>query len=375
MAPEQVRGEPLDARADLYSVGATLYRVLTGVPPFDAPSPMSVLAKHITDEVVPPRTRAPERSLPPEADRIVLRAMAKAPSDRYAVGQRDARGSRARAGRAGRHRLVDVAGGHAASDHDCDRDRDAVPVSRAEMPTVPIDDSDIVDGMGDRLRRADVDDYEWGLRRRRLLMRLLVPLGRWRRSRGASRSGCASAASAPTSSSASPTTPPATRTCCRTGRPLRGTIGKLNADGHGRRRLLPPAGRQGDARARRAPRGDSGRRSGAGALRRAGAPPGQERRARKGLGRVAAADDARSGRELPRGARVLGAGSETDRGRARSLHADGPLGTAARRVGERAERLAGRGDAAGGAGERARLPGPRRRSGLVRDLGRSGLAR
>ena len=52
MAPEQVRGEPLDARADLYSVGATLYRVLTGAPPFDALSPMSVLAKHLTDELV-----------------------------------------------------------------------------------------------------------------------------------------------------------------------------------------------------------------------------------------------------------------------------------------------------------------------------------
>src|SRR5262245_25625136 len=84
MAPEQVRGETLDARADVYSLGATLYRVLTGVPPFDAPSPMSVLSKHITDDVVPPRTRAPGRSLPLEADRIVLRAMAKSVDDRYA---------------------------------------------------------------------------------------------------------------------------------------------------------------------------------------------------------------------------------------------------------------------------------------------------
>ena len=84
MAPEQVRGEDLDARADIYSLGATLYRVLTGEPPFDAPSPMSVLSKHLTDDVVPPRSRAPGRSLPPDADRIVLRAMAKSVEDRYA---------------------------------------------------------------------------------------------------------------------------------------------------------------------------------------------------------------------------------------------------------------------------------------------------
>ena len=84
MAPEQVRGEDLDARADIYSLGATLYRVLTGEPPFDAPSPMSVLSKHLTDDVVPPRSRAPTRALPPDADRIVLRAMAKSAEDRYA---------------------------------------------------------------------------------------------------------------------------------------------------------------------------------------------------------------------------------------------------------------------------------------------------
>ena len=97
MAPEQVRGEELDARADIYSLGATLYRVLTGEPPFDAPSPMSVLSKHLTDDVVPPRDRAPD-----------ARAAARGRSDRAArdgevaggslrVGGRGAAGSRARA--------------------------------------------------------------------------------------------------------------------------------------------------------------------------------------------------------------------------------------------------------------------------------------
>jgi serine/threonine-protein kinase len=179
MAPEQVRGELLDARADLYSVGATLYRVLTGVPPFDAPSPMSILAKHLTDEVVPPRARAPDRMLPLDADRIVLRAMQKVAADRYAsaLEMRDdlerAVAERVGAGatssvlaspvRASRVQASPTAGA------------DPVPVSRADIPTVPIDDSDIV-GSGDRLRRADVDDYEWGLRRRRLVARLLFPL-------------------------------------------------------------------------------------------------------------------------------------------------------------------------------------------------------
>ncbi len=79
MAPEQVRGERIDARADIYSLGATLYRVLTGEPPFDAPSPMSVLTKHLTDDLIPPRDRLPGGALPLDADRIVLRAMARSP--------------------------------------------------------------------------------------------------------------------------------------------------------------------------------------------------------------------------------------------------------------------------------------------------------
>lgn len=171
MAPEQVRGEPLDARADLYSLGATLYRVLTGEPPFDAPSPISVLAKHLTDELIPPRTRAPERSLPPEADRIVMRAMAKSISDRYASAaelQAD---------------LEEVlASSSGISSSSAPRvGPTAAAVASAEAPTVAIEDSDIADiadigDIGDRLRRSDVDDFEWSMRRKRLLTRLVLPL-------------------------------------------------------------------------------------------------------------------------------------------------------------------------------------------------------
>ncbi len=83
MAPEHIRGEEVDARADVYSLGAVMYKAIAGVPPFWASSPMGVLTKHLTDEVVPPRDRASRRDLPPEADAIILKAMQKEPADRY----------------------------------------------------------------------------------------------------------------------------------------------------------------------------------------------------------------------------------------------------------------------------------------------------
>jgi serine/threonine-protein kinase len=83
MAPEHIRGEEVDARSDVYSLGAVMYKAIAGVPPFWASSPMGVLTKHLTDEVVPPRDRASRRDLPPEADAIILKAMKKDPADRY----------------------------------------------------------------------------------------------------------------------------------------------------------------------------------------------------------------------------------------------------------------------------------------------------
>jgi serine/threonine protein kinase len=229
MSPEQVRGEPLDARADLYSLGATLYRVLTGAPPFDAPSPMSILAKHLTDTLVPPRARAPERALPAEADRIVLRAMEKMASDRYPSAL-DMRDDLERA-------LADLGAAGARSSPTLTpppspSELAPVPVSRADMPTVPIDDSDIV-GMGSRLRRADVDDYEWAMRRRRRVTRLLFPLvacaaiaavvllvGRF----GGERADLVEH---------EPNNTPGEANLLPLGAPLRGTIGKLDGEGHG----------------------------------------------------------------------------------------------------------------------------------------------
>src|SRR5262249_37654713 len=59
MAPEQAAGKPLDARADIYAVGAILYELLTGSPPFTGMSVMEVLTRKLTQSPPPFVTRAP----------------------------------------------------------------------------------------------------------------------------------------------------------------------------------------------------------------------------------------------------------------------------------------------------------------------------
>jgi serine/threonine protein kinase len=61
MAPEHIRGDKVDARADVYAMGATFYKALTGVPPFVAPTPMGVLTMHLTGSLRPPSARPRDR--------------------------------------------------------------------------------------------------------------------------------------------------------------------------------------------------------------------------------------------------------------------------------------------------------------------------
>ncbi len=81
LSPEQARGERVDARSDLYSVGCLLYELLTGRPPFTGDSPVAIAYQHVRENPIPPSRVDPE--LPGWADPIVLRAMAKDPADRY----------------------------------------------------------------------------------------------------------------------------------------------------------------------------------------------------------------------------------------------------------------------------------------------------
>ena len=86
IAPEQIRGElDVDARADLYSLGATFYHMVTGRVPFDAPTPSAVMHKHLKEDLIPPDHLNPELSA--GVGEIIEVAMAKKPKNRYQTAE------------------------------------------------------------------------------------------------------------------------------------------------------------------------------------------------------------------------------------------------------------------------------------------------
>jgi serine/threonine protein phosphatase PrpC len=81
MAPEQVKGKRGDERTDIYSLGAMLYEMLTGVPPFEGNSPYMIMNARLVGDPVAPRKRNPEIS--PQVEEIILHALERNPHDRY----------------------------------------------------------------------------------------------------------------------------------------------------------------------------------------------------------------------------------------------------------------------------------------------------
>ena len=82
MSPEQATGgEHVDARSDIYSLGAVMYYLLTGQPPFAFDNPVKVMIAHASQDVTPPRQHNSE--IPVELEEIVLRCLEKEPEDRY----------------------------------------------------------------------------------------------------------------------------------------------------------------------------------------------------------------------------------------------------------------------------------------------------
>ncbi|MEU2035250.1 Stk1 family PASTA domain-containing Ser/Thr kinase [Nocardia amamiensis] len=81
LSPEQARGETVDARSDVYSVGCVLFEILTGEPPFTGDSPIAVAYQHVREDPRLPSHVFP--GVPRELDSVVLKAMSKNPANRY----------------------------------------------------------------------------------------------------------------------------------------------------------------------------------------------------------------------------------------------------------------------------------------------------
>jgi beta-lactam-binding protein with PASTA domain/tRNA A-37 threonylcarbamoyl transferase component Bud32 len=85
LSPEQARGEAVDPRSDLYSLGIVMYELLTGSVPFTGDSPVEIAMKHLSATAPPPSEV--REGVPRELDLVVMRALAKDPDDRYASAE------------------------------------------------------------------------------------------------------------------------------------------------------------------------------------------------------------------------------------------------------------------------------------------------
>lgn len=81
IAPEQINGEQVDGRADVYALGCVLFRAITGVAPFERDSDVAVMYAHLSSP--PPKATSLQPSLPNGVDDVLAKSMAKRPGDRY----------------------------------------------------------------------------------------------------------------------------------------------------------------------------------------------------------------------------------------------------------------------------------------------------
>ncbi|MDB4977189.1 MAG: Serine/threonine protein kinase PrkC, regulator of stationary phase [Myxococcaceae bacterium] len=83
MSPEQIRGETVDSRVDVYALGVMMYEMLVGKVPFDSPNSVNILMAHVHEQVPPMHELNPNVRIPPALEALVQKCMAKNPDDRY----------------------------------------------------------------------------------------------------------------------------------------------------------------------------------------------------------------------------------------------------------------------------------------------------
>jgi hypothetical protein len=136
MSPEQALGSRVDARTDLYGVGAVLFQLLTGAPPFEGNDSQEIVGRHLQEPV--PVASLSRDGIPPWLSRVVVRCMAKHPDDRYpsARAVRDA----LRAGRAaalGPGAGIDTPAATFAAPFDEESPTEAFPAARRKRGRTP----------------------------------------------------------------------------------------------------------------------------------------------------------------------------------------------------------------------------------------------
>jgi serine/threonine-protein kinase len=150
MSPEQIRGDDVDLRSDIYSFGAMMFEVLTGQHLFTGSTAVGVLTKHLTQDPDAPSMRTPKLAIDPQVDAICKKALAKDPSARFQTAAELA------------ERIEDVYSdtvGNATGPGS----RSSQRVGRAFAVTPEEHESDV------RLRRSDIDAFERGIKRQRFV--------------------------------------------------------------------------------------------------------------------------------------------------------------------------------------------------------------
>jgi serine/threonine-protein kinase len=146
MSPEQIRGDAVDARSDIYSFGALMFELITNEHVFGGSTAVGVLTKHLTADPDAPSNRTPKLGIDPRVDQICLKCLAKDPSERWRSAAE----------------LAEVIEDVYAETVGYSTGPGARSSSRGGRLNVAVEDeSDL------RLRRSDIDAFERGLKRQR----------------------------------------------------------------------------------------------------------------------------------------------------------------------------------------------------------------